>query len=88
MPRGRISNLRKSEKKAFNKVASTRGGMKCGRSSRGPKREVCLAVAPVVGWSCGYNPVNKLYACAAPGPRSVKKAGRARARRGRGKKRR
>ena len=72
MARG--ANLRRHAQKAFNKVAATRGGERCGKSRRGGKREVCLAVAPVVGWKCGKNPINKLYACVAP-------------RRGRGKRR-
>lgn len=63
MARGRISNLKKSSRKAFNKVAGARGSMKCGRSPRGAKKEVCLAVAPVPGWACGLNKVNGLYAC-------------------------
>jgi hypothetical protein len=69
MARGRISNLRKSSRKAFNKVAGARGSMKCGRSPRGAKKEVCLAVAPMPGWSCGLNRVNGLYACVNSGGR-------------------
>lgn len=75
----RTDNLRRNSQQAFNTVAKARGSMKCGRSKRGAKREVCLAVAPVVGWKCGYNKINKLYACAAPGPKTAKRAGKARA---------
>ena len=67
MARGRKANLVRGARKAFNKVAATRGGERCGRSRRGARRQVCLSVAPLPGVKCGKNPINKLYACVAKG---------------------
>ncbi len=63
MARGRVSNLKKSAKKVFNKVAGSRGSERCGRSKRGARNEVCLSVAKMPGWKCGLNKITGLYAC-------------------------
>lgn len=61
--RGRTANLRASARKAYAKVATTRSQRKCGRSSRGAKKQVCLSTAEIPGMRCGKNPINGLYAC-------------------------
>jgi hypothetical protein len=77
----RVATLRRHKTEAFNSVARTRFGMKCGVSPRGSKPRVCLSVAPVPGMKCGRNPVNGLYACASKGNgSSSKRRGKKRAR--------
>ena len=59
----RTSVLREHAAEAFEKVARSRYGMKCGKSPRGAKAQVCLSVGEIPGWKCGYNRINKLFAC-------------------------
>lgn len=82
MARGSAARLRRFAPKAFNKVAATRGGERCGTSKRGGRNRVCLAVAPIPGWKCGLNPINKLYACVKPTGWAAQSRGRKRAIRG------
>lgn len=63
MARGSRARLKAHAREAFQTVARTRGGMKCGTSPRGAKNRVCLATHAVPGMKCGRNPINGLYAC-------------------------
>lgn len=71
MARGNISNLRESGPKVFHKVASSKGQVRCKRSTRGAKNMACMSVWDMSktypDMRCGYNKITRLYACAQKG---------------------
>lgn len=75
MARGNMRNLKRGAVEAMATVNRSPGHIKCGKSPRGRHNRVCLSArGPIPGMACGYNPVNKMWACA-----TSSKAARARA---------